>query len=57
MSYERVEALHFKGPTSEDAWWGGVWHHIGAKEETCDVQRVPKQFTLIFFLNMNHKSF
>ena len=22
---------------------------FGAKEETCDVQRVPKQFTLIFF--------
>ena len=42
-------SIYFKGPTSEDAWWGGVWHHNGAKEETCDVQCVPKLFTLMFF--------
>ena len=50
MYCERVEALHFiLACLLQRMHCGEVYGTIGAKEETCDVQRVPKQFTFILF--------
>ena len=48
MYCERVEALHFiLACLLQMMHFGEVFGTIGAKEETCDVQCVPKHYNLL----------